>query len=284
MKGAPRFQKRPPGVYPLLLVLAHVSAWLRYFFSRKEKRWLQANLREIFGLAPSSGFARTFERQVYRHQALAALETLLEVWRPASLHWEGLAELETAVREAEAAGLGQLVITAHLGSWELVGMLAARCAQKPFYALAKPANFSWLTRFLDALRQRMQMQVLWTGHKGLVRQMLSVLAEGSWLGFVMDQKPLGRSGPQVTFFQRPTAFVSGPAQMAIRGQRPVLAVFCLRLGPLRYRVWVETLFTAGHGCSDEVAVTQKMAEVVERVIRLYPEQWCWNYKRWRFSC
>ena len=51
---------------------------------------------------------------------------------------------------------------------------------------------------------------------------------------------------------------------------------------MRYRVVSNVLLNKGHGIEGE-QVTQIMASEIERVIKLYPEQWVWNYKRWKIS-
>ena len=103
------------------------------------------------------------------------------------------------------------------------------------------------------------------------------------VGFVMDQKPEGRKGPVVSFFGVPTAFVSGPATMAARLGCGVVSIFCLREGPFRYRLVSRLLLGHAHGETDEQRLTERFAAEIESVVRAYPEQWTWNYKRWRFD-
>ncbi len=50
---------------------------------------------------------------------------------------------------------------------------------------------------------------------------------------------------------------------------------------MAYRIVSDVLAPAGHGESDEQALTQRLAATISRVIAAYPEQWTWNYKRWR---
>ena len=59
-------------------------------------------------------------------------------------------------------------------------------------------------------------------------------------------------------------------------------MFFVSEGPMRYRV-SNVLLNKGHGIESEQEVTQIMATEIERVIKLYPEQWVWNYKRWKIS-
>jgi KDO2-lipid IV(A) lauroyltransferase len=253
-------------------------------FAGKDRRQLRANVEAVYGLRAGTHFSQAFERQVYAHQVRCALETL-RVIRGRTPEVTGKAELEAHVAAAEAGGRGHVLVTAHLGSWELCAAYAQRAGTKPLHVLAKPprSRFEVARRFLERLRRKMGVSVLWTDQKNLLKEMLGALRRGEALGFVMDQKPEGRQGPVVDFLGLPTPFVAGPAKVVARTGAAVVAIFCVREGPFRFRILSETLFPAGHGETDELALTRAMAAAIDRAIRLYPEQWTWGYKRWRLA-
>ena len=246
---------------------------------RKEWRQFDRNVETILGLPAHSEFARQFKDQVIRHQAACAIETIQAIYDPQKLQVEGFDLLTQHVKRAEAEGKGHLILTAHLGSWELVAFYGALAASNPFRVLAKPARRPAMTEALDALRSRMGVKVLWTDRKTLLRDMLATLRGGGSVGFVMDQKPEGRAGPRVKFFDRETEFVAGPATMALKTGALPICLFCVREGPFRFRLITKVIEVSSD--STDASLTQEMATEIERVIRLYPEQWTWNYKRWR---
>jgi KDO2-lipid IV(A) lauroyltransferase len=250
-------------------------------FLGKERRRAQENVHRVFGLPPGTHFARLFERQVFHHQIVGTLETLRMVQQDGVAEVEGVEELRAVVARAESGGKGVIVITGHLGSWELCAGEIARVTPRTFHVLAKPSRYRAATAFLDRMRRRMHVDVFWTDKKTLLRDMLGALRSGDLVGFVMDQKPEGRKGPVVPFCGLPTEFVSGPATVSIKTGAPIVSIFCMREGAFRYRVLARELFPAAHGLKDELELTRAMAAEIERVIRLYPEQWTWNYKRWR---
>lgn len=249
--------------------------------ARRDRQRLEYNIHRIYGLPPESHFARMFSRQVFREQVAIALETMRVIRYPDLAKVIGFHELRAQVSQAEASGRGHIMITAHLGSWELCAYYAQKAASRPLHVLAKPAKRKFLTRFLARLRARMQVNVLWTDRKTLVRDMLGALRRGESLGFVMDQKPEGRQGPKVPFLGLPTEFVTGPAAMTIRSGCPVIAIFCVREGCGQYRLISRTLLSADHGETDETVLTARFADAISSAIRAYPEQWTWSYKRWR---
>ncbi len=262
---------------------------------KKEHKRIQQNVFRVMKLPAHSVFSKMFCRQVLRHQLMMMLETMKELLDPGSIHAEGLAEYEEHMTRALAQGKGVLVITGHIGSWELVARYGADAAHKNFFALAKPPKVSWALPLLTRLRLSGKTKILWTGSARILREMLETLHGNYPLGFVMDQKPETgflfllqnqkpdqRKGIAVDFLKQPTEFVAGPARIALKTGSPILGVYCLRLGPWHYRIecepiaWQEAL---GPSPTEE-AITALLAQSIEKKIEMYPEQWVWNYKRW----
>ncbi len=261
---------------------ARFLGWFYALFPSRDRSLIASNVQRVYGLAPHSNYAKTFQKQVFQSQVACFIETIqANLSRQEKVSVEGLPELGQVLKECKREDQGLIIVTAHCGSWEFVARSMVKASGRRFFALAKPSHVPEFTALLDDLRERMQTDVLWTDSKNLLRDMIKVLKAGDCLGFVMDQKPEGRVGPVVDFLGQPTEFVSGPAKLAARHQCPVLAVFCMRTGPWRYRLIYRLIVGADHGLSDEIALTQMMATAIEECIKVYPEQWVWNYKRWR---
>ena len=268
---------------PLFAPVARLAAAIHRRPGSRDMGILHGNLENVLELPATDPRHGRMAKDVTYHQAISALETVRAIFRPGSVRLDDLERLAEMLGRAERAGRGTVIATAHLGSWELVGIAVTRVATKAFYGLAKPAKIAALTVFLEQMRARMDVRVLWTGRKALLREMLQVLRRGESLAFVMDQKPEVGAGREVRFFGRPTPFVVGPAALAARTQCAVISVFCVRTAPFVYRVVCEEIYPAEHGENDEQKMTQKMAAVIERAVREAPEQWSWTYRRWRFE-
>lgn len=253
-----------------------------FYLRRKDVRRINDNILRIYGLPGHSVFAQEFARQVLRHQVFATIETLKAACVPDAITIAGEETAIANLKRGLEAGAGLIVVTAHMGSWELVGRICARAAGS-FHALAKPSSAPALTQALETLRGQFGINVLWANRQSALRAMVKVLRQGHALGFVMDQKPEGRVGPIVTFLGQRTEFVAGPAIVNSSTGAPVMGVFCMRESPWRYRIFTEEILPARHSQDDTEAATQLMASAIEGMIRLYPEQWAWNYKRWRWT-
>lgn len=263
--------------------IASFLAFLRRKLSKKEVKTIRSNLRRVYNIEPGTKFTKEFERQIFFQQIIISLETFRIIANPSCVEILGFEEFQKQTRSIESGENGQIIIAGHLGSWELSGHFLAKASNKEFYALAKPASRKGISKFLDFLRGLLGMKIIWTNHPNLKQVMKDTLTHKNWLAFVMDQRPSKGKGPLVNFLDQETTFVAGPAMMAIKQQAAVMAIYCIRVGSFRYRLIAKPVLETSHGERDLSLVTQKMATELERVIRSHPEQWCWNYKRWKIQ-
>lgn len=261
--------------------------------SKSEVGKIYTNLKYVHGLHGGS-FPRVFAQQVLFFQAQCYLDSILDILFPGYLSIDNEGALQSFIGSVEGRKRegyqGTVLVAAHLGSWELVGKYVKKNSENPFYPLAKPSKQKALNPILEYIRSQMGMHVLWTDRKSLFKDMLKAIKEPSWLGFVMDQRPRKNSGVKVGFFGKPTDFVTGPAVVALKASAPVVAVYCLRVGLGRYRFEFEEVYDgqiSGLATEDPAEqvqeLTQKMALSIQKMIEMYPEQWVWNYKRWKVS-
>lgn len=275
---------RIPGflLEPLVLCLYYLS----WPFTARERSVIVTNAKHVLGYSDKK--AKDFAAAVLQKQTLIYLETLKFVFFPDRVQVEGVQAFLDAVGKSESSGSGHVVITAHLGSWELAGHFCAVGAKSPIYVLAKPNKKKWINPILDELRRKLRMHVLWTNSKTLLRDMIKTLDRGEGVGFVMDQRPAGgQGGYELSFLGIPkTQIVTGPALMITKKNTPVVGAYCVRVGPLRYALDADVILQADHGMQDGEAVSKLLVESMERMILKYPEQWAWNYKRWKhaFKC
>ncbi|MBT8487400.1 MAG: lysophospholipid acyltransferase family protein [Gemmatimonadetes bacterium] len=190
---------------------------------------------------------------------------------------EGAEHVDAALAE----GRGAVVLTGHLGNWEVAGAgLAARGVALDVVGKGM-ANRRFEEDLFEA-RRRLGMRVIEMSQapKGVLRS----LREGRATAIVADQN-MHRNGIFVPFFGRLAATARGPALFALRAGVPVLFGYALaeegrRRGyvlhaePFEYEATgdleadVQTLMAAYHAR-------------LEDVIRRVPEQYFWQHKRWK---
>ena len=188
---------------------------------------------------------------------------------------DGLDEL----REGLAEGNGALVVSGHIGNWEIGGAaIAARGV--PFDAVARPQGNPLVARLIDGTRARLGMTIIPMG--GATKRALRSLRAGHVVGLVADQDARQR-GVFVPFFGRPASTFRGPALLALRSGAPVFAAASTRLPDGRYRVRLRrvTVPDAGDPARQELELTARLAAELEAAVREDPTQYLWHHRRWK---
>ena len=175
----------PRRLFPLLI---WTVAKLLKTVARKDLVRLRENIELIYRLPASSHFHEMFVGQVIRHQVAAVFETIRGIKRPQELNLLGFDLLKKQIAKFEAQKAGIIIITAHLGSWELVAQASTAAASHPMKVLAKRSKNSSMTDYLDRLRQAMGVEVLWTDRKDLIRAMLGAIKSRCLLWFCYGSK------------------------------------------------------------------------------------------------
>jgi len=186
-----------------------------------------------------------------------------------------------SLRSALAEGRGAVIVTGHLGSWE-IGGAAVSARGIPIVAVAKPMANRRFDADLVATRARLGMEVVDTG--AAPKRVLRALAKGRPIALVADQN--AHANPVfVPFFGTPAATHRGPALFALRARAPVFVGVCVRLpGPgSRYRVTLERIDVAPTGEleRDVERLTAAHTALLEEAVRRTPEQYFWQHNRWK---
>lgn len=252
-------------------------------FLAKDRKVISNNLEHVFKKPARE--TKISARQVLRSQFLVYVDTLAYVMKRDSVCIEGREEFFKTIQSLERADKGIVVFTAHLGSWELAGHFCALATRRPMHVLAKPSKTKWVNPILDKIRHKLDMRVLWTDSKSLFRDMLAALNQGQGLGFVMDQKPAQKHGGiKVSFLGIPeTSIVQGPALVIAKKNVAAVGAYCVRVGPRRFRLIASVAFLPDHGETDQEKISAVLAKNMETAIMQYPEQWAWNYRRWKIA-
>lgn len=230
----------------------------------------------------SRAWRRRVARACYRHLGREAVVTL----RFRRLSAERIRELTRLVgfeafEASVAAGEGVVLLTGHLGNWE-VGGAAIAARNVPLDVVSKGMSNARFEVDLFANRARLGMRVIEMGNAP--REALRSLAGGRVVALLGDQS-VHSGGVLVDFFGRPALTARGATLFAIRSGAPVYVAFALRepgLSP-RYTVRFRPLPFAPSGDVDQDvrALMVAYADALETAIREVPEQYFWQHRRWK---
>lgn len=177
------------------------------------------------------------------------------------------------MEQAMAEGRGVLLITPHLGFYDLgVAWIGLHGWQFTTVAevLRPQALFEWFAR----IRERHGMKVLPARNGRSVRRRLGeILDSGASVALVSD-RDLGRRGIWVEFFGERTTFPASPALLLVQKKVPLVAGSATK-HPGGFSIFMERVEyrLSGDEEADISAVAQTIAHALEKLIRAAPEQW-----------
>ena len=270
-----------PWAYALAVLVSRI-AWQ---FSPLARPRLEYNLTVACPeLAADPKALRRLSRLNFRNHAKAYADLMqlprshVEAMRP-QLTVHGLEHLE----EARALGKGVLVVSCHMGSYEVVAAIwSANLAPVSFFAeeLEPRALFEW---YRDT-RARLGISVL-TLDRGGMRKVLEALREEEMVITAIDRDVTG-TGHRMPFFGKPAPIPLGPAAIALRLGTPLLPVCVYRLPDDTYVAEGRPLIrvkSTGDDRGDQVRATELLLREIEVFIQSHPDQWHVPHRIWEGS-
>jgi KDO2-lipid IV(A) lauroyltransferase len=221
-------------------------------------------------------------QESYRHLGRTFIETALLD----SLGKDGLQRLVENVEgweeieEVMAKGKGAVLVTGHIGNWELAGAyVAARGI--PLDAIVRGMANPLFDAYINHTREVIGMTVVHDSEA--VRRTPRSLRAGRAVAFVADQGVMGLASTFVPFFGRPAKTPRGAAVFALRFDTPVVFVVALRQPNGRYRIVVERIEAPQTGDRDRDvdAIVARFTQHLEKWVRAVPAQYFWQHRRWR---
>lgn len=184
-----------------------------------------------------------------------------------------------ALTAALAAGTGAVVVTGHLGNWEVGGAaLAARGV--PLDVVAQRQANPYFDRLMNDARTRLGMRVVPRG--GATKATLRALGQGRVVALVADQDAR-TAGVFVPFLGRPASTHRGPAVLALRTGAPLFMGVIIRAAGGGYEVRIEQIPLPSDGAFDARVrrVTAAFTSALESAVREHPTQYFWHHRRWK---
>jgi Kdo2-lipid IVA lauroyltransferase/acyltransferase len=272
----------------LLHAVGGCVGWLPYVFSASYRKRLQNN-------AALAGLTASQRRASVAEAGRMVLE-LPRLWlRPPGqpiedpLNWDN-AELVDALL---AQGRGLILLTPHVGSFEVAGQAYAQRfgAHKPLTALYRPARQPWLRELEEQARARPGLLTAPANLAG-VRQLIRALRRGETLGMLPDQVPPDGQGVWAPFFGQPAYTMTLVARLLQQTDAAVCLIWVQRRPQgggygVHLRPLPQPLPARPQPASDEaekawlLESTTVLNQAMEWVILQLPTQYLWGYHRYK---
>jgi KDO2-lipid IV(A) lauroyltransferase len=178
---------------------------------------------------------------------------------------EGGSHAEEALRSEK----GVILVTGHVGNWELGGLYFVRMGMR-VNVVTLPDNAPRIHAIREAYRGRYDIRtIVVDGTPFATLEMLSALRNGEMVAMLVDRWG-SADGVKADFFGRPHSFPRGPFALSRATGAMILPAFIVRDGET-YKGIAERPFVAD-GPDDE-PYARRLVEALERIIRRFPGQW-----------
>lgn len=262
--------------------IADILSNLYYLLAKNDRKIATGNIRVVLEYTDSALNPGQTSRKVFKNFA----RYLVEFFRTPKVDLkyikkyikiEGKENLDAALR----LGRGVLLVSAHLGNWELGAMTLSMLGYK-----VNTVAWTHRDRFVNDffLQQRQSKGAMVIPLGTTIRRVFTVLKNNeavALLGDIDYNNP--KRGIRVKFFGKDTPMPKGPAVFSLKTGAPIVPGFMLREKGYRFRLVLEDPIlyrVTGNRESDLVNITQRLAEIIESYIARYPGQWFMLTPRW----
>lgn len=240
------------------------------------------NLRRILGVSASPDLVRTTARRGYQN----LLKNYFDLFRAHGINKEklkkqlagveGFEHLEGAMKQ----GKGVIAGSGHFGAWDMVIHLTGIYLDTKVLVPQEHLKPEKMFQLVMSMRREQGIDVV--AVENSPREILRALKAGRIVGLAYD-RDITESGQIVNFFGAPARLPDGAVQLALKYNCPVVIGFAVREPDNRARVMIEPPLRferSGDAARDLRSGVEKIAAIMEKFYRAYPDQWLMFQKIW----
>lgn len=253
-----------------------------YVFNVSRRRTAIENITRS-GIARTPAEASAIARASFRHFAVLVVESLRSGDAFNETNWREKVELDISPAAMEVLtkpGQGVILVSGHLGNWEVAAQLLSYL--KPVVGITRDMNNPYTDRLMKQRKPRNRFR-LTPKHDAGAGRLLSFLKDGEILALLIDQHAR-KQGTRVNFFGVPASTHTSPALLHLVTGAPLCFGYCLRTGPMSYRLKAADPIIhkpTGNKEQDVRTILEKLNRLLEDAIRQAPDQYLWGHRRWR---
>lgn len=266
-----------------LIALGQAFGLIAYTFSGRDRRRAHDHLEMAFPALSEKSIGKIV-RNAFENLSIGIMEALvLHRWskdyiKSLIVNFEELEEIIARCKEK-----GAVLVTGHVGNWELLAAAFSRYGGK-IHVVGRRMQEENFDSFLTKLREASGLTVLYSD--GSPKEMLKALRKGTSIGILPDQDITEVEGIFVEFFGKDAYTPTAPAKLAISAKTDLYVILLVREGE-KFRLFINKSVEASVKFGSEekqegvLRITREWTKMLENVIRRYPDQWVWMHRRWR---
>ncbi len=261
--------------------IASILGDLVYIFWPRGRRNVVDNIHHVLGPEVSDSTVRHTARRSFRnYMKLLTDFARIGATEPAALEdrlqgsgWENL-------DQAFQRGKGVLLVSIHLGNWEVAGAAIANRGYR-VSAVSETVGNERINRLAIDFRAKLGIELIPMEYA--LKRVYKALRRNEGVGLVTDRPLLPDEGVPVEFFGQCIAWPSGPAILALRTGATIVTGYLVRDSQDRYlgEIYPPMEFeVTGDHDRDVQVITQRVVSIQEDLIRRFPDQWYMFRRMW----
>jgi Kdo2-lipid IVA lauroyltransferase/acyltransferase len=266
---------------PLARGIAAKVAGILYGLSPKLRKTAKTNLRIAFPEWTEAQSNAVLRKMVRNLGWMAAEFARIPKYSKENIDQVVVLDGNENFLEGQRRGKGVLVLTGHIGAWELSSFAHALYGY-PLHFMARPLDNHRLDNLVNSYRCASGNRAIFKNESA--RVMLKILKESGTIGILADQNTMPEEAVFVDFFGKAASTTTGIARMALHTDAAVVPGYAVWDESIqKYRLRFDPpmeLVRTGDMERDVRENTQRFTKVIEDIIRQYPEQWVWVHGRW----
>lgn len=254
--------------------IAKFCAQLHFYLSPKDRETVLYNLSAIVPQDKRKRYAKgVFINFAYYLVDFFRQDRLDKEFIDKYVEVKGIENLDEAFKSNQ----GVIILTAHLGNYEL-GAAVASILGYPLHAIALPHKDQRTNKLFNDQRGSVGVKVIPTGIA--VKKSLSILKSGGIVCFLADRDFSG-TAEELEMLSRKAPLPKGPAFFTLKSGACIVPSFFLREDKNFYRlIFEEPMYCRREALDSEADIIKRYIPVLEKYIRAYPQQWYMFEKYW----
>ena len=241
----------------------------------KSKKIIDKNL-SIFASEVPNIDKNQIISEMWKNYGMTFIEYMfLNTFRKNSSHIEikGDENLNVAISKKKPL----IFVSGHFANFELMSMEITKKNIK-LATIYRPLNNIFLNPFMEILRKKFicKNQI----KKGLngVRDAIEYIKNDFSIALMIDQRV--SEGEKINFYKKPALTTTLPAQLALKYKLSIVPVFIQRKSNSKFVLEFQNEIKS-EDFHDKLELTQKLNEVLEKMVVRNPTQWIWTHNRWK---
>ncbi len=170
-----------------------------------------------------------------------------------------------------------IFVSGHFANYELMSMEITKKDVK-LATIYRPLNNIFLNPLMEYLRKKYvcKNQI----RKGIsgVREAIEYIKKDYSIALMIDQRV--SEGQKIKFFNNLALTTTLPAQLAMKYDLEIIPVFIQRINDVKFNLEFDNPINPKQ-FEDKIKLTEKLNNVIEKMIMRNPDQWIWTHDRWK---